>query len=203
MTEIKELKVDDIKLLAEEKRCPVQRSLYYIKEFLSGPMCGRCLPCSLGSYEARIRIENIVEGRGNEDDLVAIRRIAREMLEGSMCKKGKDTARFILEWMEKGAFEEHIHGRCSDLECKAFIQYIIVPEKCTMCGLCKEVCRYNAIHGEKRKPFMSGYLPFEIRQRRCTKCGECIKVCPEGAIIIVETASREPASVLADPRGSV
>lgn len=184
MTEVKELKVEDIKKLAEEIRCPVQRSLYYIKEFLAGPMCGRCLPCSLGSYEARIRIENIVEGRGKEADLIAISRIARDMLEGSMCKKGKDTARFILEWMEKGAFEEHINGRCPDQECKAFIEYVIIPEQCILCGLCKDVCKYGAIHGEKRKPYMSGYLPFEIRQLRCVKCGDCVPVCPTKAIII-------------------
>lgn len=196
MTEVKELKVEDIKKVAEGIRCPVQRSLYYIKEFLAGPMCGRCLPCSLGSYEARIRIENIVEGRGSEADLIAIKRIANDMLEGSMCKKGKDTAKFILEWVELGAFEEHIRGRCPDLECKAFIEYIIIPEKCTMCGLCKDVCKYGAIYGEKRRPFMSNYLPFEIRQKRCTKCGECIKVCPEEAIIIVEAVSKEPVGVL-------
>lgn len=195
MAEVKELKVEDIKRLAEGRKCPVQKSLYYMKEFLAGPMCGRCLPCSLGSYEARIRMENIVEGRGNEGDLVAIKRIASEMLEGSMCKKGKDTARFILEWMERGAFEEHIQGRCPDLECKALIEYVIIAERCTMCGLCKDVCKYGAIHGEKRKPFMSGYLPFEIRQKRCTKCGECIWVCPEGAIIIVEAVSKKPVGV--------
>ncbi len=51
-----------------------------------------------------------------------------------------------------------------------------------MCGVCQDVCRDNAILGEKIKPFMSGYAPFEIVQKRCTKCGECIKVCPEEAI---------------------
>lgn len=195
MTEIKELKVEDIKNLAEELRCPVQRSLYYIKEFLAGPMCGRCLPCSLGSFEGRIRIEKIADGRGDESDLIALKRIAEDMLEGSMCKKGKDTARFILEWMEKGVFEEHINGRCPDQECKSLIEYIIIPEKCIFCGLCKEACKYGAIHGERKKPFASGYLPFEIRQRRCVKCGECLPVCPTQAIIIVNAKDREPVGV--------
>jgi ferredoxin len=191
MTEVKELKVEDIKRLAEEIKCPVKRSLYYIREFLAGPMCGRCLPCSLGSYEARIRIENISEGRGNESDLMAIKRISEEMLEGSMCKKGKDTARFILEWIEMGAFEEHIHGICRDLECKALIEYRIIPEKCILCGLCKEACKYGAIFGEKKKPFLSGYHPFEIRQKRCVKCGDCVPVCPTMAIIVVNAKDRE------------
>ena len=182
----KELKVEDIKKLAEEKGCPVQKSLYYITEFLSGPMCGRCFPCAFGSYEAKIRLQNIVEGKGTEADIDAIKRIASDMIEASMCKKGKDTARFILEWMETGIFHEHIRGRCPSRECKAFIEYMIVPEKCIMCGLCREACKYNAIVGEKKKPFLSGYLPFEIRQKRCVKCGDCIKVCPTDAIIVVD-----------------
>ncbi len=186
MTEVKELKVEDIKKLAEEKGCPVQRSLYYITEFLAGPMCGRCFPCAMGSYEAKIRLQNIIEGKGTEADIDAVKRIASDMLEASMCKKGKDTARFILEWMDTGVFHEHIEGRCPSRDCKAFIEYRIIPERCIMCGLCKEACKYNAIIGEKKKPYLSGYLPFEIRQKRCVKCGDCLAVCPTEAVIIVE-----------------
>lgn len=109
------------------------------------------------------------------------------MLASSRCKKGKDTATFILDWMKSDVFDAHVGGRCPDMECISFIEYTIIPEKCTMCGLCKDVCKYDAIFGEKRKQFMSGYVPFVIRQKKCVKCGECIKVCPEGAIILVAT----------------
>ncbi|GAB4412623.1 MAG: hypothetical protein OHK0032_08690 [Thermodesulfovibrionales bacterium] len=181
-----EKKVEEIKKEAEGRKCPVNKALYYMNEFLNGPMCGRCLPCSLGSYEARVRLENIVEGRGTEADLVALRRIMDEMLEGSLCKKGKDTAKFVLEWMATDVYREHINGRCPDRECIAFIEYRVIPEKCVMCGLCKEACKYNAIIGEKKVSYLSGYLPFEIRQKRCTKCGDCLKVCPTEAIVIVD-----------------
>lgn len=190
MTEQKELKVEDIKKLADEKSCPVQRSLYYIEEFLAGPMCGRCFPCALGSYEAKIRLKRIIDGIGTETDVLTIKRIAEDMLVGSLCMKGKNTAKFILEWMATDVFTEHINGRCPSHECKAFIEYIIVPEKCIVCGLCKDTCGYNAILGEKKKPFLSGYLPFEIRQKRCVKCGDCLPVCPTGAIIIVDVKEK-------------
>src|SRR5271169_7065918 len=107
-SEIKELKVEDIRKLAEEKKCAVQRALYYTEAFLSGPMCGRCLPCSLGSYEAKVRLQNIIEGRGTEADLAALNRIAAQMLEGSLCKKGKDTAQFVMDWMGTDVFRKHI-----------------------------------------------------------------------------------------------
>jgi ferredoxin len=191
VAEEKEKKVEEIKKEAEQKRCPVNRALYYMDEFLAGPMCGRCMPCSFGSYEASMRLKNIVEGRGTEADLVALRRIADEMLEGSLCKKGKDTARFVLDWMATDVFREHINGRCPERECAPFIQYRVIPEKCIMCGLCKEVCKYNAIIGEKKVSHLSGYLPFEIRQKRCTKCGDCVPVCPTGAIIVVDLKDEE------------
>jgi NAD-dependent dihydropyrimidine dehydrogenase PreA subunit len=191
MNDNKQLKVEDIKKDAEEMRCPVQKALYYVSEFLAGPMCGRCFPCSLGTYEARIILNRITEGNGTGLDLMKLRRISEEMLIGSLCKKGKDTARFILDWMDTDVFKKHIEGVCPENQCTALFEYRIIPERCTMCGMCKDVCKYGAIQGEKKKPFLSGYLPFEIRQRKCTKCGECIKVCPEGAIIVVNTREKE------------
>ena len=171
-TEKKEAKVEELKKLADERSCPVQKAFFYITEFLAGPMCGRCFPCALGSYEARIRLGHIIDGKGVEGDILALSRIAGEMLEASMCKKGKETARFVLDWMNTGAYTEHVHGRCPDGGCTAFVEYRVVPEKCTMCGLCRDACKFGAIFGEKKKPYLSGYLPFEIRQKKCLKCDE-------------------------------
>ncbi|NLW19411.1 MAG: 4Fe-4S binding protein [Candidatus Cloacimonetes bacterium] len=50
----------------------------------------------------------------------------------------------------------------------------IDPAKCSFCGLCKEVCRFNAIqikHGV-----------FEVDFLACEGCGYCFEVCPVGAI---------------------
>jgi NAD-dependent dihydropyrimidine dehydrogenase PreA subunit len=190
--EEKELKVDDIRKLAEEKKCAVQRALYYTEAFLAGPMCGRCLPCSLGSYEAKERLLNIIGGTGTEADLRALERIMVQMLSGSMCKKGKDTAQFITDWMATDVFRRHIEGACPEKECRAFIEFRIIPEKCIVCGLCKDACKHQAIHGEKAKPFRGGYFPFEIRQKKCVKCGDCVPVCPTEAIVIVDIKSSEP-----------
>ncbi len=191
MSEIKEKKTADIKKEAEEIKCPVKRSLYYIEEFLAGPMCGKCFPCEMGTYEAAVRLRSVISGTGTQDDLDAIRTIADEMLLTSRCKKGKDTAEFILEWMGTDAFSEHVEGRCPEKECEAFIEYRIIPEKCIMCGLCKEACKHNAILGEKALPHMSGYRPFEIRQKRCKKAGDCYRACPVDAIEIVDVKPRE------------
>lgn len=195
MAEEKELKTEDIKKSAEEKKCPVQKALFYIEGFLDGPMCGKCFPCALGAYEARIRLQNIISGNGVDSDIPALKRIAEIMLESSRCKKGKDTAAFLLEWMKTNVFSAHIEGSCPDKECIPFIEYRVIPEKCILCGLCKDVCNFNAVFGEKKQQFLSGYFPFEIRQKRCVKCGECIKVCPVDAIIVAEAKKRETVGV--------
>jgi NAD-dependent dihydropyrimidine dehydrogenase PreA subunit len=195
MTEQKELKVEDIKKAADEKGCAVQKAIYYVTEFLSGPMCGRCFPCSMGSYEARIILQNLAEGRGTGESVSNLKRIATLMLDSSMCKKGKDTAKFILEWMDTDVFSKHSEGICPEKTCRELIEYRIIPDKCNLCGICKDVCKYGAIHGEKKKPYLSGYRPYEIRQKKCTKCGDCIKVCPTEAIILVDAKVKEPVGV--------
>ncbi|MFA7287716.1 MAG: ATP-binding protein [Melioribacteraceae bacterium] len=43
-------------------------------------------------------------------------------------------------------------------------------EKCTQCGLCETVCRFDAISD------------FAIDQLKCEGCGFCFRVCPENAI---------------------
>ena len=54
-----------------------------------------------------------------------------------------------------------------------FIDY----EKCTLCGLCEEHCRFGAIHAAKVDPVS------------CEGCGVCAYVCPEKAISMKERLS--------------
>ncbi len=195
LTEEKGKTLEEIKKEAEEKACPVQRSLYLVEEFIAGPMCGRCYPCALGTQEAKIRLLRIsqhLEGVSSSD-IEVVRRIASNMIGGSFCKKGKDTGRFVVETLTRSEeeFNQHLSGVCPKRECINLIEYVINPELCIMCGKCLEACKYNAIIGEKKESYRSGYLPFEIRQKRCTRCGECINICPTGAIEIITTEIEE------------
>jgi ferredoxin len=199
LSEQKEKKLEDIQKEAEEKACPVQRTLYYIEEFLAGPMCGKCYPCALGTPEAKIRLIRIAQHRADvsPSDIEVLKRIGTQMIEGSFCIKGKKTGKFITETLA-GALENfnlHLTGSCPRRECIRLAEYKVNRELCIMCGKCKEACRYDAIIGEVKKPYRSGYLPFEIRQKRCTRCGECVQVCPTGAIEVITREVEEETVV--------
>jgi MinD superfamily P-loop ATPase len=56
---------------------------------------------------------------------------------------------------------------------------VIDPEKCSVCGLCEEHCRFNAIH-----PGVSG-IP-EVNPFQCEGCRLCERICPEQAITTVQ-----------------
>jgi ferredoxin len=180
----------DVLASVEGINCPVQRSQKFVEEFLSEPMCGKCHPCALGSYEALVRLKRISAGIGKKEDMAVIQRIADDMLEASRCIKGKDTAKFLLEALNSASFKEHLDGHCEVRECPAYVTYRIIPGKCNSCGLCQDVCKDLAIQGEKKVSYRSGYLPFEIRQKRCVKCGDCVAACPYGAIEVIEEKSR-------------
>ncbi len=53
---------------------------------------------------------------------------------------------------------------------------IIDPDRCTMCGQCIEVCRFDAVKSN-----------FEIDPIECEGCGVCVDLCPDQAIDFPET----------------
>jgi MinD superfamily P-loop ATPase len=60
-------------------------------------------------------------------------------------------------------------------EFRAGVKARIMPEKCSECGTCREVCRFGAIsEGLVVNPFV------------CEGCGVCFHVCPEKAVVLEE-----------------
>jgi NAD-dependent dihydropyrimidine dehydrogenase PreA subunit len=195
MTKQRERSTGDIVQETASMSCPVRKAAYYIDAFLKELMCGKCFPCALGTYEASIILRNIISGDAHQADNDALGRIAKAMSLSSRCRKGRDTADIMNEFLKEPAFSEHAGGRCPAHECAAYMVYSIRPERCIMCGDCQAVCGFHAIIGEKRVAYFSGYQPFEIAVKRCTRCGECLKVCPNNAI---EAGERKDGMVKAD-----
>ena len=57
---------------------------------------------------------------------------------------------------------------------------VIRPSKCTQCGLCRDLCRWNAVRED-----------FTIDPIDCEGCGVCVYFCPEKAIDFPEKTCGE------------
>jgi len=51
---------------------------------------------------------------------------------------------------------------------------VIDEERCTQCGLCQQLCRFQAIRD------------FKVDAKSCEGCGFCFRICPAGAITMQE-----------------
>jgi ferredoxin len=182
----------------QENKCPLAATKNKLEKFYNDDskdgMCSKCHPCKLGIYDAIKIFEMIQAGKGATKHIALLKRIAVDVKDGGMCKKGKDHADILAAFLAANAadLERHINGVCTYHECKQLVRYEIDPKLCTMCDKCREVCPSFAVEGQKLVPGKTGFTPYRIRQQRCTHCGECIKVCPEKAVIIIEQDREAP-----------
>jgi ferredoxin len=185
----------------QESKCPVDQTRARLAKFYNDDskdgMCSKCHPCKLGIYDAVKILELIQAGKGAKKHIAQLQRIAVDVKDGGMCKKGKDHADVLALFLKDhgSVLERHVQGVCTAKECAALVTYMIDAGKCSMCDKCREACRDFAIEGQKLVSGKTGFTAYRIRQKRCTHCGECIKVCPENAIYIYEetkAAEAEP-----------
>ena len=66
----------------------------------------------------------------------------------------------------------------------------IMPEKCTDCGQCLELCRFDAITGDESAGEESS-CDSKIDAIACEGCGVCAYFCPEEAIIMEQPVNGE------------
>lgn len=65
----------------------------------------------------------------------------------------------------------------------------LTPEKCVRCGVCEDVCVYDAVRAPRR------HLPV-FDPGRCFECGLCVSACPTGALAF---RPREDVTMLPPP----
>ncbi|TET24686.1 MAG: NADH-quinone oxidoreductase subunit F [Candidatus Bathyarchaeum sp.] len=160
-------------IVMDEDTCMVELARYFVN-FLCDESCGKCTPCREGLKQANIILNRIVSGKGTEDDIDKLGKIAEVTSVASLCALGRTSANPVLTTLRyfRDEYEAHINEkRCPALVCKGLISYYIDPEKCQACMICFRNCPANAIIGEKMKIHV-------IDQSKCTKCGTCYDMCP-------------------------
>ena len=159
-------------VVMDETTCMVDFARYFL-DFAEKESCGKCVPCRLGTKQMLNILEDIVEGRGQTEDIELLEELAAGVKAGSLCGLGQTAPNPVLTTLRyfREEYEAHIYNKaCPAKTCKEFITYHIL-ESCIGCGLCLRNCSSDAIIGEPKKLHW-------IDQSLCHKCGVCYEVCP-------------------------
>ncbi|HZK29215.1 MAG TPA: NADH-quinone oxidoreductase subunit NuoF [Clostridia bacterium] len=164
-------------IVMDEDNCAVDVARFYM-DFIAEESCGKCTPCREGTTRMLEILQDITEGRGDEDSIPRLERLAKTAQRASLCALGQTSANPVLSTIAtfRDEYEAHIRDkRCPAGVCQALTSYFIT-DKCIGCTRCARNCPVSCIDGEVKKLHV-------IRQDECIKCGTCQEVCPVGAVI--------------------
>lgn len=167
-------------IVMDEDTCMVDVARYFLK-FLSEESCGKCVACREGIYRMLEILNNICKGKGKEEDIETLEELSLAVKDFALCGLGGTAPNPVLTTLKyfKDEYFMHIKDRkCPAGVCKELIEYSILEDLCTGCGLCLKSCPTNAISGEKKK------LHY-IDKTKCIKCGVCYDTCKFKAIKII------------------
>ena len=165
-------------IVMDEDNCMVDVAKFYM-EFICDESCGKCTPCRIGTKRVLETLTKITDGKGEMEDLEALRDLAQAMNSGALCALGQTAANPVLSTMANFMDEYVAHikdKKCPAHVCKNLMQYYIDPELCKKCSKCARGCPVQCISG------VPGKVPYVIDQTKCIKCGACYSACPFGAI---------------------
>jgi NADH-quinone oxidoreductase subunit F/NADP-reducing hydrogenase subunit HndC len=166
-------------VVMDEDTCMVDVAKYFLS-FTQDESCGKCPPCRVGTYQMLQILQRITSGDGEKGDIEELERLGNLVIAGSLCGLGKSAPNPVLTAIRyfRDEYEEHIHEKyCRSNVCNIGF-FMISQEECILCGLCKQVCAFDAVR-ETRKTFF-------IDRDYCTKCKACYRVCPVNAVKILK-----------------
>ncbi|MBO4905154.1 MAG: 4Fe-4S binding protein [Lachnospiraceae bacterium] len=164
-------------VIMDEDTCMVEVARFFMN-FTQNESCGKCVPCREGTMRMLEILEDIVAGRGREEQLDLLEELGRAITDTALCGLGKSAALPVLSTLKvfREEYLEHVRDKkCRTGTCKALLNYRIEPEKCKGCSKCARNCPVGAITGELKSPYT-------IDTSKCIKCGACADNCPFGAV---------------------
>ena len=164
-------------IVMDDSKCMVNLAKFYLG-FTVDESCGKCTPCRIGTKRMYEILEKITSGKGEEEDIENLEKLAVSIQKASVCGLGQSAPNPVLSTLRyfRDEYEEHVkEKKCRAGECKAMMKLVIDPELCKGCGLCKRNCPAGAISGEVTKPH-------KIDNEKCIKCGVCLNNCHFKAI---------------------
>ena len=164
-------------IVMDEDTCMVEVARYFLG-FTQFESCGKCTPCREGTRHMLQILTDITEGRGREEDMELLSKMAPLIKDTSLCGLGATAPNPVITTLKyfRNEYEAHIRDqKCPARVCKALITYRILEDKCTGCTVCARNCPQKCISGERKKVHV-------IDQNQCIKCGICLSVCRFDAV---------------------
>jgi len=166
-------------IVMDEDDCMVDIAKFFL-DFTVEESCGKCTPCRIGTKRLLEILERITEGKGEPSDIKELDTLCEHIRTSSLCQLGMTAPNPVLSTLRffRDEYMAHVvDKKCPAGKCKDLLQYVVVPEKCIGCTICKKFCPANCITGEVK-------AVHEIDQSECIKCGVCLEKCKFNAIII-------------------
>ncbi len=164
-------------VVMNQSTCMVKIAGYFM-QFTQNESCGKCVLCREGTKQMLWIMNDICEGKAQENAIPVLKELAAAINKGSLCMLGKTAPNPVLSTMRffPEEYDAHVKDKkCPAGECKGLMDVVITPALCKGCGLCAKVCPAGAITGKVKEPYV-------INKSKCVKCGVCIDTCRFKAI---------------------
>jgi NADH:ubiquinone oxidoreductase subunit F (NADH-binding)/(2Fe-2S) ferredoxin len=151
---------------------------HFFLSFIQSESCGKCVPCRVGTRHMVEILDKIRSGKGTENDLVKLEKLARMIKQGSLCGLGQTAPNPVLTALRyfRGEFLAHVvDKRCPAAACRELVTFRIIPDRCTGCQMCVKVCPTKAISGPRAQAH-------NLDQSKCIKCRACYEICRFDAV---------------------
>ena len=164
-------------IVMDDDNCMVDMAKFFL-DFTVEESCGKCSPCRIGTKRLYEILEKITSGNGELEDLDKMEMLCSHIKTSSLCALGQTASNPVISMYKffKDEYKAHvIDKKCPAGICKDLLQYVVIPEKCIGCTVCKKFCPVDCIEGETKAVHV-------IDQSECIKCGVCMDKCKFKAI---------------------